>query len=104
MDVNQMAWRHAPVSKAVVRGVKRVLPVLEGALRLSVFAVLAALRPFIVIALTAWTVVGLLLCLFWGLLVHGSHFPMLFVLASSVVSAVLIVVYYAVMDLLIPSA
>ena len=57
---------------------------------------------FIVVALSATTLVGLALCLFFATLVHGSHFPTGLVLIMSVVSAVLVVLFYALMELLLP--
>jgi hypothetical protein len=83
-------------------GAKRALSVLGGTLRLMLYAVLAVLRPVIVMALSGVTLVGLALCLFFSTLVRGSHFPTGLVLIVSVVSALAIVLFYALMELLLP--
>ena len=70
--------------------------------RVTLYAVLAVLRPFVVAGLSALALLGLALSLFYTLLVPGSHFPTALVLVMSVASAVLIVVFYALMELLLP--
>ena len=97
-----MAWETEATLDSVMRGAKRALPVLVSALRVALYAVLAVLRPVIVAALSGVTLVGLALCLFFATLVPGSHFPMGLVLILSVASASLIVVFYAVMEGLLP--
>ena len=91
-----------PIGDSLSRGAKRTLPMLVGVLRVTLYAVLAVLRPVIVAALSGVTLVGLALCLFFATLVPGSHFPMGLVLILSVASASLIVVFYAVMEGLLP--
>jgi hypothetical protein len=81
---------------------RRTLSFVLKSVRLPLYGLLAVLRPFVVLALTAFCVVDLLLCLFFGLLVPGSHFPLVLVFGLSVVSALGIIVYYALMDLLLP--
>jgi hypothetical protein len=81
---------------------RRTLSFVLKSVRLPLYGLLAVLRPLIVAALTLNCVVGLLLCLFFGLLVPGSHFPLLLVFGLSVGSALGIIVYYALMDLLLP--
>jgi hypothetical protein len=98
MNAERLAWRRPPTGNWG----DRALPLVLNAVRMTVYAVLAVLRPFIVIILAATSMVGFGLCLFFGLLAPGTHFPMLMVLTLSVASAVLIVVFYAVMDLLLP--
>jgi hypothetical protein len=72
------------------------------AVRLTLYAVLAVVGPFIVGALKAASVLGFLLCLFYGCFFRGTHFPIGFTLSLSVGCAVLIVLYYALMELLLP--
>jgi hypothetical protein len=81
---------------------RRTLTFVLESIRFTLYGVLAVLRPLIVLALAVFCVVGVLLCLFYGLLVHGSHFPLLLVLGLSVGSALLIIVYQPLMDLLRP--
>jgi hypothetical protein len=100
MNASKLAWPLGSI--AVSDSVRRALGVLLVALRVTLYAVLAVLRPFIVVSLSAATLMGLALCLFFGTLVHGSHFPMGLVLTLSVASALLIVVFYALMELLLP--
>lgn len=102
MSANKLAWPHESIADSVNGSVRRAVSVLLVALRVTLYAVLAVLRPFIVIALSAMTLVGFALCLFYGLLVHGSHFPTGLVLMMSVASALMIVVFYALMELLLP--
>jgi hypothetical protein len=99
-----MPWETEATLDAVTRGAKRALAVFVSALRVTLYAVLAVLRPLIVAALSGVTLVGLALCLFFATLVPGSHFPMGFVLILSVASASLIVVFYAVMEGLLPDS
>ena len=102
MNTNNLACAHESVSDAVKRGARRALPVLISALRVTLYAVLAVLRPFIVAALSVLTLVGLATSLFYTALVPGSHFPTGLVLMMSAASAMMIVVFYAVMELLLP--
>ena len=98
----RMAFGTDAISDSLSRGAKRALPVFVGVLRVTIYAVLAVLRPVIVAALSGVTLVGLALCLFFATLVPGSHFPTGLVLILSVASASLIVVFYAVMEGLLP--
>ena len=102
MDSNKMAWTNESIEDSVKHGARRALTLGFAALRIALYAVLAVLRPFFVAGLSALTLVGLALCLFFGVFVHGSHFPTGLVLIMSAVSAVMIVVFYALMELLLP--
>jgi hypothetical protein len=102
MNANNMAWGTEAIHDSFKRGAGRTLIVIVGALRVTLYAVLAVLRPFIVAALSATTLVGLTLCAFFATLVQGSHFPTGLVLIVSVASALMIVVFYALMELLLP--
>jgi hypothetical protein len=72
-------------------------------LRTTAYAVLAVLRPLIIAGLTATALVCLGLCVFFGTVAPGTHFPMVGVFLTAVVCAVLIVAYYALMELLLPA-
>jgi peptidoglycan/LPS O-acetylase OafA/YrhL len=100
----KMAWGTDAIGDSLARSAKRALPIFLGALRVTLYAVLAVLRPFIVAALSGVSLVGLALCLFFATLVPGSHFPMGLVLILSVACAGLIVVFYAVMEGLLPDS
>ena len=102
MNGIKMTWANDSIGDVLKDGARRALPVSLVALRVALYAVLAVLRPFIVAALSALTLVGLASSLFYAMLVPGSHFPTGLVLVMSVASAVLIVVFYAVMELLLP--
>ena len=102
MGVDKVAWHGESVGEVCKRYAHRALSLALTALRLTLYAVLAVLRPFIVAILSAATIGGLALCGFFALLVPGSNFPMGLVLSMSIGCAVLIVVFYAVMDLLLP--
>lgn len=102
MNANRMALGLGSFVDSFSPGARRALVVLAGALRVTLYAVLAVLRPFIVVGLSALTLVGLATTLFYTLLVPGSHFPTGIVLLMSVASAVLIVLFYALMELLLP--
>jgi hypothetical protein len=103
MNVNKAAWRGAATREWNPQ-LRRAVSFLVATLRLTLYAVLAVLRPFIVIALSAVAIGGVILCLFYGLLTRGTHFPTFTVLVVSVVSAVSIVLFYALMDLLLPKS
>ena len=102
MNANKMTWTNESISDAVKHGTRRALPMMIAALRVTLYAVLAVLRPFIVAGLTVLTLVGLATSLFYAALVPGSHFPTGLVLIMSAASALMIVVFYAVMELLLP--
>jgi len=102
MNTNDMAWSTEAIHDSFKRGAGRALIVLVDALRVTLYAVFAVLRPFIVVGLSAVTVVGFTLCLFFATLVQGSHFPTGLVLIVSAASALMIVVFYALMELLLP--
>jgi hypothetical protein len=102
MNTHNPALARESMSDAIKQGARRALPVLITALRVTIYAVLAVLRPFIVAGLSILTLVGLATSLFYAALVPGSHFPTGLVLIMSAVSAVMIVVFYAVMELLLP--
>ena len=102
MDSNKMAWTNESIEGFVKHGARRAFTLGFAALRITLYAVLAVLRPFIVAGLSVLTLVGLAASLFYAALVPGSHFPTGLVLIMSAVSAVMIVVFYAVMELLLP--
>lgn len=102
MNANKMASGFGSFGGSFSLGARRALVILAGTLRVTLYGVLAVLRPFIVAGLSALTLVGLATTLFYGLLVPGSHFPTGVVLLMSVASAVLIVLFYALMELLLP--
>lgn len=102
MNPHKVTWAHESIEGAVKQGARRALTLAFAALRVTLYAVLAVLRPFIVAGLSVLTLVGLATSLFYGALVPGSHFPIGPVLIMSAVSAVMIVVFYAVMELLLP--
>jgi hypothetical protein len=85
------------------RHARRVVTCVLCALRTTAYAVLAVLRPIIVAGLTATAFVCLGLCVFFGTLAPATHFPMAGVLLTAVVCAVLIVTYYALLELLLPT-
>lgn len=101
MNADKMVWG-SEIEDSVKREAWRAVRVLGSTLRVTLYAVLAVLRPFIVVVLSATTLVGLALCLFFATLVHGSHFPTGLVMIMSAMSAVLIVLFYALMELLLP--
>jgi hypothetical protein len=102
VNAMKMAWEKDAIGDSLSRGARRAIPVIAGALRVTLYAVLAVLRPVIVATLSGVTLAGLALCLFFATLVPRSHFPIGLVLILSVASASLIVVFYAVMEGLLP--
>jgi hypothetical protein len=102
MNDIKLAWDNDSISDVVTHGARRALAGVVAALRVTLYAVLAVLRPFIVAALSAATLIGLAAALFYAVLVPGSHFPTGLVLVMSVASAVMIVLFYALMELLLP--
>jgi hypothetical protein len=102
MNANTMASNTEAVGDSLKRSLGHALIVLVAAIRVVLYAVLAVLRPFIVAALSALTLVGLAASLFYVLLVPTSHFPVGLVLIMSVASAVSIVLFYALMEFLLP--
>jgi hypothetical protein len=102
MNATKMALANDSISDVVAHGARRALAGVSVALRVTLYAVLAVLRPLIVAALSALTLVGLAATLFYAVLVPGSHFPTGLVLIMSVASAVMIVLFYALMELLLP--
>ena len=102
MNANTMASDTEAIGDSLKRGAAHGLTVLVAAIRVVLYAVLAVLRPFIVAGLSALTLVGLAASLFYALLVPTSHFPIGLVLIMSVASAVSIVLFYALMEFLLP--
>jgi hypothetical protein len=102
MDANETAWDRESIGDSVKHGARRALTVLVAGLRVTLYAVLAVLRPFIVAGLSVLTLVGLATSLFYAALVPGSHFPTGLMLIMSAASAVMIVLFYALMELLLP--
>jgi len=72
------------------------------ALRVTVYAVLTLISPFVVFGLGVLALVGFGLCGVFAFVITGTHFPFTFVLIGSVVCALLIPTFHAVMDLLLP--
>lgn len=102
MQLHKTTWGTEQIHDSLKDGAGRALLVLVGTLRVTLYAALAVLRPLIVAALSAATLVGLTLCVFFATLVQGSHFPTGLVLIASSASALMIVVFYAFMELLLP--
>jgi len=102
MNANTMASGTEAIGDSLKRSVGHTLTVLVAAIRVVLYAVLAVLRPFIVAGLSALTLVGLAASLFYALFVPASHFPVGLVLIMSVASAVSIVLFYALMEFLLP--
>jgi hypothetical protein len=89
-EMNGGAWLHRTLSF--------VLKSIRGPLH----GILQAFRPWVVVALVVVCVVSVLVGLFFALVMPGSHFPMLFVFGLCVGSALFIVLYDALMELLLP--
>jgi hypothetical protein len=97
-----MASDTEAVGDPLKRNVGHALTVLIAAIRVVIYAVLAVLRPFIVAGLSALSLLGLAASLFYALVVPTSHFPVGLVLIMSVASALSIVLFYALMEFLLP--
>jgi hypothetical protein len=102
MNGNTMASDTDAIGASLKLSLGHALAVLVMAIRVVLYAVLAVLRPFIVASLSALTLVGLAASLFYSLLVPTSHFPVGLVLIMSAASAVSIVLFYALMEFLLP--
>jgi hypothetical protein len=102
MKANTIASDTEAIGDSLKRSAAHGLTALVAAIRVVLYAVLAVLRPFIVAGLSALTLVGLAASLFYALLVPMSHFPVGLVLMMSVASAVSIVLFYALMEFLLP--
>jgi hypothetical protein len=77
-----------------------VLRAVFGAVRMTLYGALAVLRPFIVLGFAAVSALGLLTCFVYGVLAHGTDFPMGTMLSFSVGCAVLALLYDTLLDLL----
>src|SRR5258708_27312094 len=99
MNTHNPAWARESMSDAIKQGARRALPVLITAVRVTTYAVLAVLRPFIVAGLSLLTFVCPATSLFYPALVPSSHFPIGFGLILSAASPVMIVLFYAVIEL-----
>lgn len=73
-----------------------------GAIRLTVFAILAVFEPIIRVALSLLTLVGISLSVFNRYVVYAPHFPFSLVIGMSTGCAVALVMYYKVMRILTP--
>jgi hypothetical protein len=102
MNTHKLTWGTEPIGDSINHRARRTISVLVAALRVTLYAVLAVLRPFVVAGLSALTLLGLAMTIFYALLLPGSHFPIAIVLIMSVASALMIVVFYAFMELLLP--
>ena len=88
-------------AQATARGTRS--PSYSSAIRVVLYAVLAVLRPFIVAGLSALTLVGLAMRPFFTRCsCPGAISRSALVLIMSVASAVLIVLFYALMEFLLP--
>ena len=102
MSTQRIPWATESMGDSLRYRARRALAILIAAVRVTLYAVLAVLRPFVVAGLSALALLGLAMSLFYALLVPGNHFPTALVLVMSVASAVLIVLFYALMELLLP--
>ena len=102
MNTHKLTWGTEPIGDSINHRARRTISVLVAALRVTLYAVLAVLRPFVVAGLSALTLLGLAMTIFYALLLPGSHFPVAIVLIMSVASALMIVMFYAFMELLLP--
>src|ERR1700722_13612762 len=102
MNANTVTSDTEANGDSLKRSVGHALTVLVAAIREVLYGGLAVLRPFIGAALAALPFVGLAASLFYALLVPTSHFPVGLVLIMSVASAVSIVLFYALMEFLLP--
>src|ERR1700683_2626733 len=102
MNANTTASDTDAIGDSLKRSLGHALAVLVTVIRVVHYAVLAVLRPFIVAGLSPLTLVGLAASLFYALLVPTSHFPVGLVLIMSAASAVSIVLFYALMEFLLP--
>jgi hypothetical protein len=68
--------------------------------RLPTLAVLVLLEPFVSVALSALTVLGIFFALFFRFLVRLPHFPFWTMLGISVGCATLLLVYYGIIRIL----
>lgn len=72
------------------------------AVRLSVFAVLAALEPIVRILLSLLAMGGLATCVLFRFVVHAPHFPFGLMLTLSAGFSMLLVLYYVAVRALSP--
>jgi len=101
--------RYAHVESPRNRGAQTALrwgrgaaAILGGTVRIAIYSVLSVLEPVIVWVFSALTLAGLAMIVFFRFLVHARHFPTMTVLGLTVGCALVIALYYAVMELLLP--
>lgn len=70
------------------------------AVRLALITLLVILEPFVTIALMGIATLGVLTCLFYEFLIRAPHFPFWLMLSFSLGSAMLLLLYYALMRVL----
>ena len=87
-------WR---AGRLAVRGVLQ-------ALRFALYGVLVLIRPLLIPILTGVAIGGVVIWAVFVLIAHDSGFPSLHVLGLALGCAVLTVLYYAVMESLVPES
>lgn len=102
MNINAVDVRGASIRDAVRRFAHPLLRFALQGLRWGAFGVLALLRPILIPVLSWLAVGGVLLSVIFVVLARDTEFPTLRVLGMSVGCAVGAVVYYAVMEWLVP--
>jgi hypothetical protein len=101
MNFTQHAANRDPIDRTFLV-TRRIVSIAWTTTRLAIYSVLAILEPVIVWVTGAMALICLALCAFFGLLVRAPHFPTTFVLLLGVGSALSLVVYYALMEFLLP--
>ena len=89
-------------ARSCVAGGFSLLLIAAQAVRLSVFAVLAALEPIVRILLSLLAMGGIAMCVLFRFVVHAPHFPFGLMLTVSVGFSVLLVLYYLAVRALSP--
>lgn len=103
MNTHKTTWSTAEGSPRRVReDVLRAILFLVKPIRWTLYAILAVLRPFVVVGLAILAAVGYAMCAFVFCFVVGSHFPMIFMLCFSTGCLGAIVLYHALMYVLVP--
>jgi hypothetical protein len=72
------------------------------ALRLTAFAVLSSLEPFVVVVLSLLAFAGFATCFLYRVVAHAPHFPLALMLSLSTGVSALLVLYRLVMRALTP--
>jgi hypothetical protein len=104
MEMNRVDSGTAPLGVGMRRVAQRTAGLALQALRLSLYAVLALLRPILIPVLT-WLAVGsFVLWVIFVPVAHDTGFPTLQVLSMSAGCAISAVLYYAAMEFLMPGS